>query len=261
MGRCLPRPRSSPPIASATFPATLIDPNASTERVSPVITLNLPVKGALSKADTTYSVSADLSGFAADKLVMNQKLEASTLKVVANNQGYQVKGDVKINGQPASLDYRKPSEGDADIKLQATLDDASRARLGFDLGPAVSGAIPIKLIGKIGAPDRDSRMGIEADLTSLKLDNILPGWVKLPGRASRAVFNVVQKPQSTRLEDIVIDGGGVSIKGSIEIDQNGDLISVTLPTYSPSDGDKTSLRAERATDGTLKVTMRGDVFD
>ena len=82
---------------------------------------------------------------------MNQKLEANTLKVVANNQGYQVKGDVKINGQPASLDYRKPSEGDADIKLQATLDDASRARLGFDLGPAVSGAIPIKLIGKIAA--------------------------------------------------------------------------------------------------------------
>src|ERR1700686_3976115 len=102
---------------------------------------------------------------------MNQKLEASALKIVANNQGYQVKGDVKINGQPASLDYRKLNEGDADIKLQATLDNASRARLGFDLGPAVSGDIPIKLIGKIGGDT--SRMGIEADLTSLKLDNIL----------------------------------------------------------------------------------------
>ena len=56
---------------------------------------------------------------AADHLVMNQKLEANTLKVVANNSGYQVKGDVRINGQAASLDYRKPNEGDADIKLQA----------------------------------------------------------------------------------------------------------------------------------------------
>src|ERR1700688_2195078 len=191
MGRCLPRPRSSPPIASATFPATLIDPNASTERVSPVITLNLPVKGALSKADTTYSVSADLSGFAADKLVMNQKLEANALKVVANNQGYQVKGDVKIDGQAASLDYRKPTEGDAEVKVLTTLDDASRARLGFDLGPAVSGAIPLKLTGKIGGDA--SRMGIEADLSALKLDNILPGWVKVAGKSSRAVLNVVQK--------------------------------------------------------------------
>jgi hypothetical protein len=243
------------------FSGTLIDPNSSKGTVSAVVTLGMPIKRALTKADTTYAISADLGGFAADRLVMNQKLEADKLKVTANNGGYQVKGDVKINGQAATLDYRKPNEGDADIKLLATLDDASRARLGFDLGPAVSGNIPIKLIGKIGGPDRDSRMGIEADLTALKLDNILPGWVKMPGRSSRAVFNVVQKQQSTRLEDIVVDGGGVSIKGSVEVDQNGDLVNANFPIYSPSDGDKTSLKAERGADGVVKVTMRGDVFD
>jgi Protein of unknown function len=243
------------------FSGTLIDPNSSKGTVSAVVTLGLPIKRELTKADTTYAITADLGGFAADRLVLNQKLEANALKVIANNGGYQVKGDVKINGQAATLDYRKPAEGDADIKLLATLDDASRARLGFDLGPAVSGAIPIKLVGKIGSPDRDSRMGIDADLTALKLDNILPGWVKLPGKSSRAVFNVVQKPQSTRLEDIVIDGGGVSIKGSIEVDQNGDLMNANFPIYSPSEGDKTSLKAERGADGVVKVTMRGDVFD
>jgi Protein of unknown function len=237
---------------------TLVDPNASKGTVSATVTLGLPIKRQLTRADTTYAVTADLGGFAADRIVMNQKLEANTLKVVANNQGYQVKGDVKINGQAASLDYRKPAEGDADIKLQATLDEASRARFGFDMGPAVSGQIPVKLIGKIGG---DTRVGVEADLTSLKLDNILPGWVKLPGKSTRATFNVVQKTQSTRLEDIVIEGGGVSIKGSVEVDQNGDLLNVNFPSYSPSEGDKTSLRAERGPDGVLKVTMRGDVFD
>src|SRR5665213_617298 len=240
------------------FAGTLIDPNSSNGKVSAVVTLGLPAKSPLTKADTTYSVTADVGGFAADKLVMNQKLEATTLKVVANNAGYQVKGDVKINGQPASLDYRKPNDGDADIKLQATLDDASRARLGLDLGPALSGQLPIKVTGKLGT---DSRFGIDADLTQLKLDNILPGWVKVAGKASHAVFNVVQKPQSTRFEDIVIDGGGVSIKGSLEVDQNGDLLNANFPTYSPSEGDKTSLKAERGADGVVKVTMRGDVFD
>jgi len=240
------------------FSGTLIDPNSSKGTVSAQVALGLPIKRELTKADTTYSITADLAGFAADRLVMNQKLEANALKVVANNQGYQVKGDVKINGQAASLDYRKPSEGDADIKLQATLDDASRARLGVDLGPAVSGAIPIKLSGKIGT---DSRIGVEADLTALKLDNLLPGWVKVAGKSSRAAFNVVQKPQSTRFEDIVVDGGGVSIKGSLEVDQNGDLMNSNFPTYSPSEGDKTSLKADRGPDGVVKVVMRGDVFD
>jgi len=243
------------------FSSTKIDPNTSKGTVSALVTLNMPIQRELTKADTTYAITADLNGFAADHLVMNQKLEANALKVVANNQGYQVKGDVRINGQAASLDYRKPSEGDADIKLQATLDDASRARLGLDLGPGVSGALPVKLNGKIGGADHDSRIGVDADLTSLKLDNILPGWVKLPGKSGHAVFNVVQKPQSTRLEDIVIDGGGVSIKGSIEVDQNNDVMNVNFPTYSPSEGDKTSLKAERGPDGVLKVTMRGDVFD
>ncbi|MGA7805626.1 DUF3971 domain-containing protein [Bradyrhizobium sp.] len=238
-----------------------IDPNASKGTFSATINLGMPVKGELTKADTTYAVQADLNGFAADKLVMNQKLEANSLKLVANNQGYGVKGDVKINGQPATLDYHKPADGDADIKMQAALDDAARTRLGLDLGPAVSGTIPLKVVGKISSGDHDSRVGIEADLTALKLDNILPGWVKLPGKSSRAVFNLVPKAQSTRFEDIVIDGGGVAIKGSLEVDQNGDLINAAFPTYSPSEGDKASLKAERGPDGVIKVTMRGDVFD
>ena len=145
---------------------TLIDPNASKGTVAAIITLAMPVTGSMTKADTNYSVTADLAGFAADKLVMNQKLEANALKVLANNAGYQVKGDVKINGQPASLDYRKPSEGDADIRLQATLDDASRQRLGIDLGPAVSGSIPIKVIGKIGEQRQPRRHRGRPDLAA-----------------------------------------------------------------------------------------------
>ncbi|WGD56658.1 DUF3971 domain-containing protein [Bradyrhizobium sp. CB1650] len=242
--------------------ATFVDPNTSKGTFSANIMLGMPVKGELTKADTTYAVTADLNGFAADKLVMNQKLEANNLKIVANNQGYQVKGDVKINGQAASVDYRKPAEGDADVRLQATLDDASRARLGFDLSPAVSGPLPIKLSGKIASgPDQTTKLGIEADLTSVKLDNILPGWVKLPGKSGKATFKVVPTAQSTRLEDIVIEGSGASIKGSLEVDQNGDLMNANFPTYAPSDGDKASLKVERGQDGVVRGTMRGDVFD
>ncbi|MET0971122.1 MAG: DUF3971 domain-containing protein, partial [Tardiphaga sp.] len=239
----------------------MLDPATTKGNVSAQVTMGMPIQHELTKADTVYSINADVTQFSADKLVMNQKLEAGALKVVANNQGYQVKGDVKINGQAASLDYRKPNDGDADVRVQATLDDASRAKLGFDLGPAVVGALPLKLAGKIGSGDHDSKLGIEADLTQLKLDNLLPGWAKAQGKAARAVFNLVKKGDSTRLEDIVVDGSGASIKGSVEVDQNGDLVNANFPTYSPSEGDKTSIKAERGPDGALKVTMRGDVFD
>lgn len=244
------------------FTGSTIDPNSSKGNVSAVVTMAMPLKNALTKADTTYSVNVDLGAFSAEKLVMNQKIEGNALKVIANNQGYQVRGDVKIAGQPATIDYRKPNtDGDADVRVSTTLDDATRARFGIDLGPAVSGPIPVRLVGKIGGGERDSKLGVEADLTSVKIDNLLPGWVKVAGRSGKISFNVVQKPQSTRLDDIVIDGSGVLIKGSMELDQNNDPVNVNFPVFSPSEGDKAVLRAERGVDGVMKVTMRGDVFD
>jgi len=237
----------------------MIDPATSKGNVAAVITLNMPLKTALTKEDTKYSVNVDLGAVSIDKLAMNQKLEANSLKLVADNDGYRVKGDVKIAGQPASIDYHKGADGDADIRLAATLDDTARVKLGVDLGPSVSGAIPVKISGKIGGDD--SKLGVEADITPAKIDNILPGWTKLAGKAGRITFNVVQKPQGMRFEDVLIDGSGTSIKGTVEVDQNNDLVSAIFPTFTPSEGDKASLRAERTSDGSLKVTLRGDVFD
>jgi hypothetical protein len=243
---------------------TSIDPNSSKGTISAIVTLAMPLKNALTRADTTYSVNLDLGALAVDKLALNQKLEASSLKVMADNQGYRVKGDVKIGGQPAALDYRKNNDGDADVKVAAVLDDAARARLGVDLGSSISGAIPVKLSGKIAGGEgdnRDNRFGVEADLTAARIDNLLPGWTKVAGKTTKMTFNVVQKPQGTRFEDIVIEGNGTLIKGSLEVDDKNDLVNASFPTFAPSEGDKANLKAERAPDGTLKVTMRGEVFD
>ncbi|WP_420132928.1 DUF3971 domain-containing protein [Rhodopseudomonas sp.] len=238
-----------------------VDPATTKGTVSAQVMLGMPIQRELTKADTSYTINADLNGFSADKMVMGQKLEANTLKLIATNQGYQVKGDVKINGQSASLDYRKPADGDADVKLQATLDDASRAKLGFDLGPAVTGAMPVKLAGKMGDNEQDTKLGFDIDLTPLKFDNVLPGWTKQPGKSARATFNMIKKPQSTRFEDIQIEGSGTLIKGSLEVDEDGDIINANFPVYSPSEGDKATLKADRGPDGVLKVVVRGDVFD
>ena len=243
------------------FSEATIDPNTSKGTIAAVVTLGMPLKNALTKADTTYSVSLDLGSLAVDKLALNQKLEANALKIVADNLGYRVKGDVKIGGQPAALDYRKLNDGgDADVRLTATLDDAARARLGVDLGSSLSGAIPFKLAGKIGG-DKENRFGVEADLTAAKIDNLLPGWTKVAGKTTKMTFNVVQKPQGTRFEDILIEGNGALIKGTLEVDDKNDLVNAFFPTFSPSEGDKTSLKAERSPDGVMKVTMRGEVFD
>jgi hypothetical protein len=72
---------------------------------------------------------------------------------------------------------------------------------------------------------------------------------------------LVTRDKATRFENLVIDGSGANVRGNIELDAAGDLVSASFPVFALSDGDKTSLKAERSPDGVLKVTMRGDVYD
>ena len=58
------------------FSNTPIDPNTAKGTVTAQVSLGLPIKRELTKADTTYAITADVTGFSADRLVMNQKLEA-----------------------------------------------------------------------------------------------------------------------------------------------------------------------------------------
>lgn len=238
-----------------------LDPATSKGNFSGQVTLGLPIVKDPPKGATSYAMTIDVAGFAADKMVMGQKIEAQTLKVAATNQGYQIRGDVRVNGTPATLDFRKNTDSpDAEIRLQATLDEAARARFGFDTGSALSGPVPVKLSGKYSG-DKESRLAVEADLTQAKIDNLMPGWIKPAGKPNRATFTLVSKDKSTRFEDLVIDGSGATVKGAIELDSSGDLVSAHFPVFALSDGDKTNLRVDRASDGTLRVVMRGEVYD
>jgi hypothetical protein len=240
-----------------------LDPGSSRGNVSAQVALALPIDPDLPKGVVKYTVNADVTNFAVDRFMMAQKVEAATLHVLANNDGYVAKGDIRIGGTPASVEYRKPhGDGDAEVRFQGTFDDAARARLGYDLYGAVTGPIPIKLNGRVGSSDEDeNRFAVEADLTQARIDNLLPGWAKPAGKSARAAFTLITKGKTSRLEDLALDGSGAQVRGTVEVESDGDIQSANFPVFGLADGDKASLKVERGSDGALKVTMRGDVYD
>jgi hypothetical protein len=242
---------------------TPLDPAATHGNMTAQVALAFIIDPDDPKGPVNYSINADVTNFAIDRFVMSQRIEAQTLRVAANNQGYQVKGDVRIGGMLSAIDYRKlTSEPDAQFRLQGNFDDAARTKFGFDLGNSISGPVPIKLAGRMGmTPDQESRFTVEADLTQAKIDGLIPGWLKAPGRPTRASFTEIARGKSFRCEDLVIEGSGTSVKGTIEFDDKGEVLSANLPTFALSDGDKVNVKADRASDGQLKVTMRGEVYD
>ena len=184
------------------YSGALFDPAGTKGTVAGHIQLGMPLRPDLPPGSTDYDITVDLLNFSADKMLFGQKVEAQTLRVAATNQIYEIKGDIKIAGSPAQIEYRKlKGETDAEVKLQATLDEAGRARFGLDVGPALAGPMPVKLGGRVAQDDREGRFTVEADLTNTKVENLLPGWVKAPGRQARLAFTLVkQKTGGLRFE-------------------------------------------------------------
>jgi hypothetical protein len=239
------------------------DPTTTRGNMSALVALSMPLRPDLPPGTTTYNISVDATNFSADKMIMGQKVDAAALKVSANNQGFAIKGDVKIGGTPASLEYKKMRGDDAaDVHIQGMLDETMRNNLALDPGSTISGSIPIDLTGKVGTTgERDGRFAVTADLTPAQIDGFLPGWVKQSGKPARATFTLTTKPQSVRVDDLWIEGAGGGVKGSLDLDGSGNLISANFPSYGFSDGDRTSLKVDRAADGAYRVVMRGDAYD
>ncbi|HMA70572.1 MAG TPA: hypothetical protein VKP67_03640 [Xanthobacteraceae bacterium] len=239
-----------------------IDPATSHGNVLATVNLALPLNTEVKSSTLTYAIAADIVNFSADRFLMSQKVEAQTLRATANNQGYQVKGDMRIGGTPASVELRRGAgEPDGEVRMTATLDDAARTRFGLDANGAIVGPIPIKVGGRVAFGDSDSRLSIEADFTQAKFDNLFFGWTKAQNRPARATFTYVAHGKPVRLDDVAFDGSGASIRGNIEFDQNGDFAVGTFPVFGLADGDKANLRVERTPDNLYKVTIRGDTFD
>ena len=185
--------------------------------------------------------------------------------MTANNQGFQLKGDVKIGGTPASLEYRKARGDDASRSPHARHARRRRARQSRlrsgqrDQRRAFRSGSPA---ASAPAPDRDGRFAVEADLTSAQIDGFLPGWVKPAGKPARATFTLTTKPQSIRVDDLADRGRRRRRQRHGRFRRLGRIADrrISRPTDFPTATAPTSRSIARA-DGALRVIMRGDVYD
>jgi len=236
------------------------DPAATRGMVSANARFDLVFRNELIEGETDYLVDANLTNFSTDRVVRGQRIDNVTAKLTVTPPQIQIKGDGKIAGAPASFEYRRDRKtNDADFRLSATLDDGARARVGLDLAPWLTGPVGVRAQGRLG--ERETRMDVDADLTAAEIADLVPGWSKSAGKPTRAVYRLTERDNLVKIDDLSITGAGTTLKGSVEMEPDGSIISANFPTFQLSDGDKANLRADRAADGTLKAVVRGDVFD
>ena len=211
--------------------------------------------------DTKVTASADVANFGTEKLIGKEGLSDADLQIVADKSGLHVKGEGRMYGGPASLDLRRPAAGgpgEAVINLQ--LDDAARAKAGMTLGKSLSGTVSAKISTTLAQGEKN-KASVDIDFTKAAIDGLVPGFSKPAGKPGRATLTVTQRDGApTSLDNIVFEGGGASVHGSAELDQDGSFSSAKLTQVRLSPGDDLKLDATQTSDG-LKLVARGANFD
>ena len=111
-----------------------------------------------------------------------------------------------IFGSPAKLEVVKVGQDVGALTVTAALDEAARAKLGFDNGPRLKGPVTLKLKAPLDKTGAD----VEVDLTRASLDSIGgPPW-KPAGKPGKATFSLKAAPDGVQVSNIAIDAGALS---------------------------------------------------
>jgi hypothetical protein len=237
-----------------------LDPETTKGNVVANLRIELPFKRDLARADIRFAAETDVTNFTAENVVRGQRVENATAKVLINSSQIQIKGEAKLAGAPAVFEYKKAKgKPDSEFRVNATLDETARSKFGIELSPWLTGPVAVRAAGFVN--DKETRINVEADLTGAQITELVPGWNKAAGKQARALYRIVERDGVIRLEDVNVTGSGVNLRGTLELDKDNNLNEANFTNFQLSDGDRSTLRAERANDGALRVTVRGTVLD
>jgi hypothetical protein len=239
------------------------EPQGIKGQVEAQVGFSLPLGKAIRAQDLVLEAQGSFTGLAIDKLVGKERLEQAGLTFTQDRNGLTLKGDGRLGGMPATIDYRQaPGAPGADAVVSFVADEAARARRGIKL-PGLSGPVGVKITAKQGLPAGGKPVLplVEVDLARAALSDIVPGYSKPAGKPGRASFRLNETPQGVTLEEFTLEAaGGLVAKGSISLSSDGAVQSASLPVLKIGPGGDMKVEAERA-GGVLKLTVKATTLD
>ena len=227
------------------------------------VTLSLPLIKDVPKERVILDASAHLSNTTLKDALPGIDLTDGEIDLAVDGGAFKAEGPVKIGGIPAKLAWQRAAgpEGIQSAVIEAELDGEQRQKLGIDLGTMARGPIGIKAtIDDLGDPQ--GKMTLDADLDQVEMRLQTINWYRPPTRKTKAAMTFYSKgDKGRRVEDLVIKGPGLSIKGDIALGGKGtDLQKAKFSEVRLSDENIFALDITNADDAT-EITLHGDSFD
>ncbi len=227
--------------------------------------LSMPLKADLQFNQIKLAGKARLSDAITSKLAGDINIEGGNLDVNLTDQAVEAKGQITIKGVPAELAWQHifytPDDRQPPIRVMASLDEASRDKLGIKVNHLVRGPTPVTL-SISGVGEGAHSMSMQADLTNAKLLFSSMGWTKPVGHTATVQFDVVPKEDgSTDLDNFKILGDDIAVEGAIALDAGQHLKEFYFSDFSVNRSTHVEITALVRDDNVLDIKAQGASFD
>ena len=186
----------------------------------------LPLKHDLNFDEVEYRTEAQLSGVAVPHAFFNRDLSDGAFKMTLDRTALTLDGTAAIDGAPMKLTWVENLGKEAlrrRYTVQGRLDDAARARLGFDFSDyaTVHGPVDVALTYGLRA-NRRADASVTADLKGATVEIPKIDWRKAAGQPAMAKFDLqLAGDQLTQVRNATLVGSGISAQLSADFDKTG----------------------------------------
>ena len=241
-----------------------VDPAEVAGAVDGQVHFAFPLNKNLALDMVDFGARGALTDVAIRRVIEGRDLTAGAFQLKLDRAALRLDGTARLDDVPASLSWTQSLDKRGPptrYRIQASLDDAARRRLGLELpaGMAV-GPIGVDATYTIQSPTRSSA-DITADLgaTALALKQL--DWKKAAGVPAQAVIGLdFVNGQLGAVRQAVIKGGGLDARLAASFDGSGRLARVEVPRLVVG-ATNVAGTVTRRNDGGWRVDLRGASFN
>lgn len=172
------------------------------------------------RVPSVFTVDAEFRNIAGKALIDGKDVERGSFKARSDGRTLSVEGTTLLSGVPFKISVNQEHpKAKLVFRADAELDDAARAKLGFDFGGTVTGPLALRFIRE--ALGHDSNRRVEADLTQTRLALVEASFEKPKGVPASLSMTLRGQNPLLGLEDVVLQGKGFVVKGRVKLDEKG----------------------------------------
>ncbi|MCW5715687.1 MAG: hypothetical protein KIT43_14340 [Bauldia sp.] len=195
------------------------------------ISATWPLVEGMTIDEVQWRIVMDLTGLSADRPLAGRTVANGDVNLDITPSVVLVTGEATVDGVPANVDFAFPLLPDVNGRQQIrlVLDEAGRARLGFDLEGFLGGTVFAHVTDLAPA---ETGQHYEIDLGPARVSMPQLGWTKGAGVPATMSFDIIEVPTGYHVRNLRLVGDGFGLAGEADLDADYGLIRAAITDFA-----------------------------